>query len=52
MYGFSGYATNSYGSFRQNRIAPVVKLAMTVLRNGYNIGLTLMLKFKNLTVQL
>jgi hypothetical protein len=38
MYGYSGYGTNSYGSKRVSRIPPIVKLAMTILQNGYNIG--------------
>jgi hypothetical protein len=52
MYGFSGYGTNTYGSKRVSLIPPVIKLAAIVLRNGYNIGVTLMLKFKNITLGL
>lgn len=52
MYGFSGYGTNSYGSERQNRIPPVIKLAMTIIQNGYNVGMTLMLRFANVTLGL
>jgi hypothetical protein len=43
MYGFSGYATNEYGSRRfTGSVGPVIKIAMTVLR----------LLFKNTTLQL
>jgi hypothetical protein len=43
MYGFSGYATNTYGSRRfTGNTGPIVKIAMTVLR----------LLFRNTTLEL
>jgi hypothetical protein len=50
MYGFSGYGTNAYGSERQTLLAPVVRLAMRTAANAYNVVLTLMLRFRNLTL--
>lgn len=50
MYGFSGYGTNAYGSERQSKLAPVVKLAMRIVTNGYNAALALVLRFRNLTI--
>ena len=53
MYGFSGYGTNEYGSRRFiNGFAPVIKIAMTILRNTYGILNVLLLKFKNTTLEL
>lgn len=51
MYGFSGYGTNAYGSERQTLIgAPLVKLAIRVVQNGYNATMSLMLRFRGLTL--
>jgi hypothetical protein len=50
MYGYSGYGTNAYGSERQSIIAPLVKLAMRVVQNSYNVVNTVALRFRNLTV--
>lgn len=50
MYGFSGYGTNPYGSERQNIIGPIVKLAMRIVQNSYNVVNALMLRFRNLTL--
>jgi hypothetical protein len=52
MYGFSGYATNEYGTPRRmvNAFGPVFKLAMRAIRNTYGIGKVLMLGFKNTTL--
>jgi hypothetical protein len=52
MYGYGGYGTSAYGSKRQSLIPPVIKHAMTVLRNTYNVGITLMLRFKTITLGL
>lgn len=52
MYGFSGYAANAYGSERQFTIPPVIKLPMMIVKNGYNVAITLMLKFRNLKLGL
>jgi hypothetical protein len=50
MYGFSGYATNSYATRRlfsgRTIIVPVVKLGMRVLQNTYGIVNALMLRFR------
>jgi hypothetical protein len=43
MYGFSGYGTNAYGSERQGLLAPVVRLAMRIVQNGYNVVMALTL---------
>lgn len=53
MYGFSGYGTNEYGSrrFFGSVLAPVIKIAMTVWRNTYGIVNTLLLKFRNTTLE-
>jgi hypothetical protein len=40
MYGYSGYGTNTYAGRRFSGpaiFAPVVKLAMTVIRNTYGV---------------
>ena len=40
MYGFSGYATNEYGTrrfFGTVIAGPIVKIAMTVWKNTYGI---------------
>lgn len=51
MYGFSGYGTNAYGSERQSAmLGPVIKLGMRIVQNGYNSVLTLMLRFRTLTL--
>jgi hypothetical protein len=51
MYGYSGFGTNAYGSERQSgMLGPVVKLAMRIVTNGYNVTLSLLLRFRNLTV--
>jgi hypothetical protein len=50
MYGFSGYGTNAYGSERQSLLGPIVRLGMRIVQNGYNAVLTLMLRFRNLTL--
>jgi hypothetical protein len=53
MYGFSGYATNPYASSRfSGTLGPVVKIANTILRSFYGIGTTLLLRFKNTTLEL
>jgi hypothetical protein len=42
MYGFSGYATNEYGSRRFFGLTgPLVEIANRVLQNGYNVVNTL-----------
>jgi hypothetical protein len=49
MYGFSGYATNSYATrrlFGGGIVAPVVKLAMRILTSGYGIMNGLLLRFR------
>jgi len=50
MYGFGGYGTNAYGSERQNTTGPIIKLPMLIAKNGYNLAIRLMLKFRNLTL--
>jgi hypothetical protein len=50
MYGFHGYGTNAYASERQGFLAPVVKLGMRSVANGYNAALTLMLRFRAITL--
>jgi hypothetical protein len=52
MYGFSGYGTNAYASERQAIRAPIVKLAMRIVQNGYNVANAVMLRFRNLTLKL
>jgi hypothetical protein len=42
MYGFSGFATNTYGSERNAFKPPVISLPMTIL----------MLAFRNTTLEL
>ena len=52
MYGFSGYAANSYATrrrFATIRLA-AVKLGMIVLQSLYGVGEVLMLRFRNLTL--
>ena len=44
MYGFSGYATNPYGSERNTFKPPIVTLAMIYLKHTYGIVVALMLK--------
>jgi len=50
MYGFSGYATNSYATRRLfstgSIVAPIVKLATRILTNTYGIANALMLRFR------
>lgn len=52
MFGFSGYATNSYGTRRRFLTfrAAAVKLGMVVLQSLYGVGEVLMLRFRNLTL--
>ena len=53
MYGFSGYATNTYGTrrrFGQGIAGPVVKLAMRILQSGYGVTNVLMLRFRGTTL--
>lgn len=48
MYGFSGYATNSYASERQasSLIRPVIRFAVRTLQNSYRAAQTIILKFR------
>ena len=49
MYGYTGFATNSYATrrlFGSGIAAPVVRLAMRILTGGYGIVNVLMLKFR------
>jgi hypothetical protein len=51
MYGFSGFATNSYGTGRPSRgIGPAVEMAMAMLKSVYGISNLLMLKFRRTTL--
>jgi hypothetical protein len=52
MYGFSGYATNSYATRRPFTAirAAAVKLGMIVLQSLYGVGEVLVLRFRNLTL--
>lgn len=49
MYGYSGYGTNAYGSKRQTG-GPLIRLAVQIVQNGYNVALKLMLRFRSLTL--
>ena len=52
MYGFSGYATNSYATRRRfsTVTAAAIRLGMIVLESVYGIGYVLMLRFRSLTL--
>jgi hypothetical protein len=51
MYGFSGYGTSAYGSERQSQIAgPLVKLAVRIVQNAYNVAAKLTLQFRPVAV--
>jgi hypothetical protein len=55
MYANSGYATNSYATrrlFGSGIAAPIVKIAMRILKSGYGIVNVLLLRFNNTTLEL
>ena len=50
MYGFSGYATNSYGSERQSAISQIIRLGARVMQDVYGMALVFARRTATLTI--